>query len=468
MVLVLETSTSAAKALLYSSEAGIVAEESRPYPLSISDSGKQDTEGVFRAALEAGRKVAAGRDVAAVAVSGIWHGIAICDKDMRPAAPAYTWTFTGASELCRKTREDKEAAARLYTRTGCMPNVTYQPYTLRYLADHGMVLKDKLLSSQAGYNFYRLTGERLETASMISGMGFLDIRTLTYSGDALAFAGVGEEQFGGLSTYQTTCPLTQECAALLGIASGVPVVTPHPDGALNQVGSGATVPGVMTFSVGTSAAIRLSADRPILSDPPGTWCYVGAEGWMCGAATAGACNCVNWFKEVLLENKWSFRELESTLLDDRETPVFLPFLFGERCPGWRDDRRGGFCEIGGGATAPRLFQAICEGVLFNLYQCYEILTRYTKPPERVILSGGILNSTAWSQLAADIFGRDITLSRAAQASMLGGAALALRAAGGISSLQEFADTSGRTLSPREGAAAVYRKKYERYLDCYHR
>ena len=28
-----------------------------------------------------------------------------------------------------------------------------------------------------------------------------------------------------------------------------------------------------------------------------------------------------------------------------DVPVFLPFLFGERCPGWCDSRRAGFYQV---------------------------------------------------------------------------------------------------------------------------
>jgi len=465
-VLVLEASTSSAKAMLYDNDTGCAQEESFPYPANISSGGKQDTEGVFLAILEAGKKLAEGKDITAIAVSGVWHSISICDKNMQPAAPTYTWEFTGASDVCRNVRNDRELANRFYKKSGCMPNTAYQPYTLRYLADNGMELKDKLLSSQAGYNFYRLTGERIETASIISGMGLLDTHRLTYNTDAMDFAGISENQFGKLGSYKTICPLNTECANLLGIAPGTPVVAPHSDGALNQVGNGATSPGIMTLSVGTSAAIRVCTDAPVLSDPPGTWCYVGAEGWLCGAATAGACNCINWFKETALENKWSYSELELSLLDESKTPVFLPFLFGERCPGWQDERRGGFYQIDSGVTVPQMYRAVCEGVLFNIYQCYEIIKRYVGIPRRIIMSGGILNSAGWSQIATDIFGCDIALSETAQASMLGGAALALHASGLLPSLTDFKDSSSRVISPRNEIGALFLEKYKRYLDCY--
>jgi gluconokinase len=297
-------------------------------------------------------------------------------------------------------------------------------------------------------------------------MGFINTHTKVYDKSIMEFAGVEQRQFGHLATYNTACPLNKEGAEALGISSGIPVVAPYSDGAMNQVGSGATKPNVMTFSVGTSAAIRMTTNRPVLSEPPGTWCYIGATGWMSGAATQGACNCIDWFKTTVLQNKWSYDELGTTLSDESETPVFLPFLFGERCPGWQDGRRAGFSHIDARTTVPNMYKAICEGILFNVYQCYEILTKHAGTPSRIIISGGILNSPAWTQLAADIFNREIEISETKQASMLGGAALALYASNQISQLHSIQESPRKMISPREGMVELYRTKFKRYLECY--
>ena len=468
LVLALESSTSAAKALVYDTKKGIVAEDSRSYPTSIGSNGKLDTETVFQTTLEVGRTIAANMDIAAVAVSGVWHSVAICDSSMKPVTPTYMWTFTEAGEVCRQIRSDKQLAKQIYTETGCMPNITYQPYTIRHLIENGLNLKDKLFCSQAGYNFYHMTGEWLETASIVSGMGLLCVHTRSYSDAAFEIMRVKKQQWAPLCDYRDTHPLHADCAAFLGIPAGIPVVPPHADGALNQIGNGAIRPGRMTFSVGTSAAIRLSTNTPILSDPPATWCYAGVKDWISGAATAGSCNCINWFKESALQNKWSFKELESTFcVPNHKTPVFLPFLFGERCPGWRDERRGSFLELDESTTIPDIFQGICEGILFNIYHCYHILTKLSGIPEKIIMSGGILNSPLWSQMAADIFGREIVLSQTPQTSLLGGAVLAMHAAGALKNLEDYMDPSDTLCSPQSDAHEAYTEKFERYLSFYH-
>ena len=467
-VLVLEASTSAAKALVYDLELGVVAEEGEAYSPEIDSGGVHDAHQVYLSMMRLGRKAAAGRDIAAIGVGGVWHTILACDSAMNPVSRTYLWNFTGTDAISRSVRNQTEKAREIYRQTGCMPNITYQPYAILYMKEQGLDVRGKLFASQGGYNFFRLTGERLETKCITSGMGLLNTHKLRYDEGVMEMCGVTPEQFGELADYRSVRPLQKEAAEALGVAAGIPVVPPHADGALNQLGNGAMRPGRMTFSVGTSAAIRLSTAKPVLSDPPATWCYVGVEGWMSGAATNGACNCINWFKEDFLQNKWSFDELGSGLLDSGPTPVFLPFLFGERCPGWEDTRRGGFQDLTGQDSVASLFRAMSEGILFNVYQCYQILTKLDGVPNRIILSGGILNSKDWMQMAADIFQREIEISDSAQASMLGAAALALYAAGALESPNDFVDVEQEKVFPRPASEGRYEEKYQRYLDFYNR
>ena len=66
--------------------------------------------------------------------------------------------------------------------------------------------------------------------------------------------------------------------------------------------------------------------------------------WMSGAAVSGACNCIDWFREKFMGGRMSFAELDLGEELPGRMPVFLPFLFGERNPGWNDGRMGGFVD----------------------------------------------------------------------------------------------------------------------------
>lgn len=468
LVLAIESSTSSAKAVLYDTEKGIVNSEQRVYGSEISCGGKTDPKAVFDLCMDIARKVAEGQDVEAIALCGIWHGICVCDRKMEPVTPAYSWDFTESSDLCRNIRNNREIQGKLYQRTGCMPHSIYPRHTLQYLASRGLDMKDKYFVTQGGFNFFHMTGEFLESISTQSGSGLLNLFTKKYDEYALDMAGVKENQFGQLATYHDVRPLSESTAKRIGIKAGIPVVPSHPDGALNQVGNYAHKPGVMTLSVGTSGALRVSTRNPILPKGNELWCYCGVENWISGAAISGACNCLNWFKEKFLCNMFSYAQLEEVQTKKENVPVFLPFLYGERCPGWDDERRGGFYYIEPDMSVQEFYYGLQQGILFNLYQCYQVLCQENGIPEKIYVSGGITNSSRWLQMLADIFKKEIYVAEYPNASAMGAVALAMYAGGELKNLCDFTEGAGcaRLVSPKKANYSYYDVQYEKFLKVY--
>lgn len=464
LVLALESSTSSAKAILYDSETGVRNIASAPYPREVSSGGVSDTETVFRLTIEMGKRVAEGKEIAAIGLCGIWHSIALLDGSMNPVGKTYCWTYTEPGALCKKTREDRKLTDALYNNTGCYPNTTYMRHTLRYLKENGADLSGYKLLSQGAYNFFRLTGEYLETKNVTGGEGLLNLHTMGYDPLSLEYAGIREDQLPPLCDYTEVRPLNETFAKALGIKAGIPVVPAHADGALNQVANGSAVAGNMTLSVGTSGAIRLTTKCPVLPAEHQLWCYPGVVDYMSGAAINGACNCIDWFRNLV---GLSFTELEEDT-GSATTPVFLPFLFGERNPGWRDERRGGFEYVDKEHKPQDLYRGVQAGILFNLYQCYEVLIKENGMPNNIYVSGGILNSGKWTQMCADIFGKEIACANNRDASTVGAAALAMWAAGCLEDVRAFTrDIDGaETIHPDTDSMQVYQADYQRYLACY--
>jgi len=450
--------------LLFDTEKGVLDSKSKKYDSSICADGKTDTDAVFRLTMALGRETAAGRKIDAVALCGTWHSISVCDDSMFPVTPTFSWEFMEPSEQCRKIRRNDQIAFTFYKRTGCMPHVTYPRHALIYLKENDFDLKDKKFISQGAYNFYNLTGVFAESVSTVSGSGLLNISTLKYDDFTLDYIGIRESQLGTLVTHNDVAPLTEKGASLLGISAGIPVVPAHPDGALNQVSNGAGVSGKMTFSVGTSAAIRYTIDKPVLPEKGQLWCYYGPTGWLSGAAVAGACNCINWFVDRYIPGKLSFEELEKPDNVLRDIPVFLPFLYGERCPGWHDDRLGGFAEVKPSHSILDFYRALQAGILFNVFQCYEILCKECGEPEQIFLSGGILNSEQWTQMAADVLNRELYCMKIRDASLMGAVVLALLAAGEIPDISEIPEecTASKIVRPRAEFTKYYHEQYGRY------
>ncbi|MDF2539656.1 MAG: hypothetical protein K0S76_2677 [Herbinix sp.] len=467
-ILVLEASTTSAKAMLYSSKHGIVRILDRAYDTKYQDTTIHDADFVFGQLVDLGKQICENQEVDIIVLSGTWHSVMLCDKGMSPVTPVFTWAYTGAQELCKNLRKDSEYTRNFYQKTGCMVNAIYPVYKLMYLKEQGYDLANYHILGQGTYHYYKLTGKLEVMDSMASGSGLFHIHELKYDSDLLKEVGIEEHQLPDIISYKAARPLNKEGARLLGLTEGIPVVPAGPDGGLNQIGAGALAKGVMTFSVGTSGALRLTASRPVISENLSTWCYRSPSSWLSGVATSGCCNCVDWYKSRLFPEQYSYSDIEKNLEKTTlKPPVFLPFLYGERCPGWNDERRASFHELRPEHTAIDIYQSVLEGTLYNLYQSYQELVKLNGLPKKIRLSGGILNSAYWTQMCADIFRMEMEVDETKQSSLMGGALLGMALLDKSFNLEEYQGMASRILTPDLDKGLIYQERYESYLKHYH-
>ncbi|MGQ7785851.1 gluconokinase [Nesterenkonia sp. PF2B19] len=469
LILALEASTTSAKTMLFDTETQEVTVRTRRFVIGGEDAAVREAEGIFVQLVQLGAEAAAGRSVDMVALSGTWHGLTVREPDLSPITGVQEWPYTGAQDLCADLRADQEFTRWFYERTGCMVNAIYPAFKLMLLARQGMDLTGGVVMDQNSYTFARLTGRRWTSYSQASGTGLLSTSSDDWDHEVIRRLGLDGIELPELHDGVDTAPLTAQAASMLGVAAGTPVVVPAPDGGLNQVGEDATEPGRMTFSMGTSGALRFAVGGPSLSPRMSTWAYRSPTGWLSGAAASGCTNCVDWAKGQLFGGAMTFDQLEPMLsARERDLPLFMPFLFGERCPGWQDQRRGGFLELHPRHSRADMYQSVLHGVTFSLLHCYRELTALNGEPERIILSGGVLSSPFWTQLTADVFGVEMEISALQHSSTVGAVKMGLRAAGVESAQPALTEARRSTITPDMARTRRYAAEFARYLEGYAR
>ena len=464
-ILALESSTTSAKAVLYDSDAGTVETSSRRFVFD-ADPAARSADAAAAQVFALGRERLAGTSVDLVTLCSTWHGVTLQSSDGRSLTPVYLWPYMGAESVEADLRRDADFVAWFHQRTGAMVSAICPAVKLKMLAEQGIDTTNGVVMDDGSVMFQRLTGRFATTASLVSASGLLNTHSLDWDDEIPAVMGLGKLTMPDLVPSRATAPLTADGARRLGLPVGTPVMAPGPDGGFNQVGDGATEPGIMTFSMGTSGALRVVASAPKISRNMSTWCYRSPDGWLSGAATNGCTNTVDWVRETVLGGA-DFAAIEPRLRPGAvDVPTFLPFHFGERCPGWNAHRRGGFVGLEPQHDGIALYQAVLQGVLFNLRQCFAELVELNGQPRRIRLSGGVLSSPFWTQMAADVMGADLELS--AQANQSGGGAIRV----GLTALGAGDDGPGLSSEPAGVAhpnhdlADYYRQRYNAYLAAY--
>lgn len=479
LILVLEASTASAKAMLYSHTEGIKGTLQRNYSSAAGDTLTFDADLIMEETLATAHDLLTELGVGAVdliSTCSIWsHSLLLLDEYKRPLSRLSTWADTSASSTTREYRRDLALYHSLYQRTGCPIHVTYTLWKYIHERDAGRASAVGYISSMPEYLFCTLTGELAVSKSTASAGGFLNIHNLEWDEQALQLANIGRDRLPQLVPSEYTAPLCAHAAKRLGLAAGTPVLVTGADGCMHHVAAGAFAGNVVTLSVGTSAALRLTADRVIVADTPSTWCYVGVEGmWVVGCAIAGAGNCIDWMGKKILgrANGGEWGSLEQGALESLRhgrAPIFLPFLVGERSPGWDDARKGVLCDLEIEHTGSDLFYAVLEGVLFNLKQCYDLMRpMFGREITAVNISGGIEGSPLWLSMAASLLGRSVQTNESNQASLLGAAMLGLKVGGLLESVKQVQPLPGTRIEPNEEIADILNKRYGVFLEHYGR
>ena len=466
MILAVDVGTSSARASAYDDVGRAVEDlfQRVPYEPAVARDGTVEHDphrllDAIAACVDGVHARRHGREIHAVGVTAFWHGLLGFDRDGRPATPVYMWGDTRSAPDARLLREalDEEA---LHARTGCHLHTSYWPAKLRWLArerpaEIGRVARWGSVGELLELALFGAAGT---SVSMASGTGLVDQERAQWDRAALAAAGVDPDRlFPLVDRTEARRGLLGEWARRWPALRAVPWFPAVGDGAASNVGSDCTDSTVVALNVGTSAALRVCAEATA-PPPRGLWRYrLDRRTSLIGGALSEGGNAYAWCRRVLrLADDETTEAALAALGADEHGLTVLPFLAGERAPGWRGERRAALTGLTLDASALTILRAMLEAVALRLARVYELLRPLAAPEHVVVGSGGALvASAAWAQIIADALGRPLIVSREEEATSRGAALLALDALG-IRPFNEAASApTGQTFVPDPARHARY-------------
>lgn len=433
MFLGVDIGTSSVKALIVDERDMVVAQASAP--LSVSrphpSFSEQDPEDWWQATIAAILALPSDKRQAvnAVGLTGQMHGATLLDKFDKPLRPAILWNDGRSSAECLQL-ERAEPRARKITGNIVMPGFTAPK--LLWVRNHEPEIfqQTKTVLLPKDYVRLRMTGEKISDMSDSAGTSWLDVAKRDWSDEMLAATGLSRSNMPSLVEGNAPAgTLTRDTAQLLGVPP-VMVAGGGGDNAASAVGMGVVTPGQAFLSLGTSGVLFVTTDRfrPNPDKAAHAFCHCLPNRWHQMAVLLSAASALDWVVSVTGSSHQKLVEAAQARGLRRDTPIFLPYLSGERTPHNDSNSRGVFFGITAETSSPDLAMAVLEGVTLAFADGMDVLLESGGVINEISMTGGGARFPYWGKLLASALNRKVTYRRGSEVGGAFGAARLARLA----------------------------------------
>ena len=455
----IDLGTGSLKAAVVSEEGVILSRASRAYAVRSPFPGwaESDPQEWLKAAHEAVTEAFqhSPQPAEAVGFSGQMHGVVVTDESLTPLRPAILWADTRSAAEAQRMND--ELGAEVMAKLGSAAVAGFAATTLAWLDRHEPEVMAKAHHVLQPKDWLRATlGGTIGTEpSDASGTLLNDVATGQWSDTPMAWSGIkpgllshiyaSHESAGLVTVAGVTLPCVYGGADTSCAIAGLGL---EPGGGFIAVGSGAQVVAVMASpTLDTSLATHTFAT---VGDQGAGWYRIGA------VQNAGLA-----LEPTLALLGSSFDEAHEALSEgvDREDPVFIPYLSGERTPFMDPSLRGSWHKISLGTTRKMILRSALEGVGHAVALAVQAVSNAGGDlPETLPLIGGGSADPAFRQLLADCTNRPLANVEGADAAVIGAALLGAGKTSNPNKLEHSFVTV-----PRENATALLSERREKML-----
>lgn len=365
--------------------------------------------------------------VCGIGVSAQQHGLVALDSDDRPLRPAKLWNDTTTVDQCERLTERLGGRAEVLRLTGNLFLPGYTAPKIAWLMEHESETykRSRRFCLPHDYLDLWLTGVFATEPGDASGTAYLDVRERSYSEPVLAALDEARDWKEALPplvpSRSVLGQLREEAAARLGLAWDIPVAAGGGDNMCSAIGVGATRPGPVVVSLGTSGTAFAYSPAPAI-DPDGeaaAFCD-STGGWLPLACTLNCTGATDWVCHLVGLDRAGFEATLGAADPGASGLTFLPYLDGERTPDL-PHAAGTFAGLRTSHGSRDLVRAVAEGVTLGLRYALDALRRAGVEPSDVTLVGGGARSDAWAQLVADVLVLPVARPPEVEAAALGAA-----------------------------------------------
>jgi len=409
-------------------------------------------------------------DVACIGLTGQMHGATLLDAQDQVLRPAILWNDGRSDQEC-VLLERKVPRSRDITGNMMMPGFTAPK--LLWVARHEPQVFERVRRVLLPKDWlrWRMTGEFATDMSDAAGTLWLDMAQRDWSDELLAACHLSRAHMPVLHEGpEATGALRADLARHWGLRA-IPVVAGASDNAAGALGAGVFRAGDAMLSLGTSGVVFV-ATREFVANPGQavhSFCHALPKTWHLMSVMLSAASCLDFTASLLGEP-----DVERLLVEAEarglhaSTPLFLPYLNGERTPHNNPHAQAVFFGMYAGTRRADLVNATLEGVCHGLAQGIAALQATGVGLEQVSLIGGGSRSGYWAQMLADATGLEVVRREdAAVGPALGAARLAWLCADKADAQDILqAPTTLKGYAPRPAEQARWKERAARFAALY--
>jgi gluconokinase len=410
-------------------------------------------------------------EITHVATASFWHSLLGIDTEGKPTTKVLGWADTRSRGQVTKLRKRLDEA-ETHNRTGGRFHPSFWPAKLLWLREER---PDEFARTARWLSFSDFVSLRLfesdaTSVSMASATGIFDIRRFAWDRKLTRYLRLKPAHLPEITTPAMAFALVPKFRKRwprLKEARWFPAVG---DGAANNIGAGCVTKKRAGLMVGTSGAVRVAyRGSPPAGIPAGLWCYrVDRERVIIGGALSDGGGLYQWLKGILRLPDSDVR-LEKRIA--KRSPAahgltFLPFLAGERSTGYHESATGAIIGLRSANDAVDIVQAAMESVAYRFNEIFDQLETVCDVAEIVASGGALRGSSAWTQIIADVLGRELTVPDVHEASMRGAVLLALESIGNIDAIEFTRTPEGTKFRPDLKRHEAHRKALSRHRSVY--
>jgi xylulokinase len=414
MFLGIDVGTSSVKAVLVDGNDRMVAQASAPLTVERPQSSwsEQDPDSWWRATVEAVRALPEKERgaVKAVGLSGQMHGATLLDQADKPLRPAILWNDGRSEEECAEL-ERLEPRSRAITGNLAMPGFTAPKLLWVRRHEPDIFRRTQTVLLPKDYVRLKLTGEKASDMSDASGTLWLDVGKRDWSDAMLRATDLKRSNMPRL--FEGNAPtgkLRADVAGQLGIPAVV-VAGGGGDNAASAVGVGVVAPKQAFLSLGTSGVLFVVTDkfRPNPEKAAHAFCHCLPGVWHQMSVILTAAAAIDWVTQIA-----GFKNVVETVAAaekrgfSKQTPIYLPYLSGERTPHNDASARGVFFGLSAETTPADLASAVLEGVAFAFADGLDVLKEAGSEIDDVTVVGGGARLPYWGPILASALGLPLT------------------------------------------------------------